>query len=74
MKNTRQDSSTGLLIRSKADLTEAELQEANKILSASPFPATHSFETHNFCIKRTGRCIYCDLGSKSVPKALMDKR
>jgi len=31
----------------------------------------HSVENHNFHIKRYGFCVYCNLGSRPVPKAMM---
>lgn len=31
----------------------------------------HTLEDHNFHIRRYGRCVYCRLGSKPVPKSVI---
>ena len=33
----------------------------------------HSLETHNFHINRYKRCLYCEMGSKPVPKAALQE-
>jgi hypothetical protein len=41
-------------------------ERADKIFKAIKM---HTVETHNFHIRRYGRCPYCMQGSKPVPKA-----
>jgi len=33
----------------------------------------HSIETHNFHIKRYGKCLYCNAGSVAVPKVIIEE-
>lgn len=34
----------------------------------------HSIEAHNFHIRRFGRCLYCDMGSRVVHKSLIKEK
>ena len=33
---------------------------------------SHSIESHNFHIRRFGKCLYCNAGSVAVPKCMIE--
>ena len=33
----------------------------------------HSIESHNFHIRRYGKCLYCNAGSVAVPKCVVEE-
>lgn len=58
------------LVWNKDCITEQQLIEVNDL--ANNTPKYHSLNTHNWHIKRYGKCMYCELGSKAVPQAAIN--
>ena len=54
-----------------SSISEEEVIEVNKIVNGSKSCRYHSIETHNFHITHYGHCLYCEMGSKPVPKVMM---
>lgn len=58
------------LIADNRSLSKEEVVEANRFVNKGNCKL-HTWEDHNFYIRRYGRCVYCMLGSKPVPKAVI---